>query len=233
MQRDVLELLKRIANALALQFGTNCEVVIHDLTGDDPENTIACIENGHVSKRDAKAGPSRIVLDAMREGRRDLPDHYNYLTKTNDGRILRSSSVYIKDESGKATGIFCINYDLTDLMMAQSVINNFVQRGGPGKEPERIPTNVNELLDDLLEKKRAAGRQAGGHDEQGRQGAGHRLPKRGGSIAHHQERRQDRQIFRHQQIQPVRLSGQQLGRQMKTPHTPYLANQTGGQNRGF
>ena len=152
MQRDVLELLKRIANALALQFGTNCEVVIHDLTGDDPENTIACIENGHVSKRDAKAGPSRIVLDAMREGRRDLPDHYNYLTKTNDGRILRSSSVYIKDESGKATGIFCINYDLTDLMMAQSVINNFVQRGGPGKEPERIPTNVNELLDDLLEK---------------------------------------------------------------------------------
>lgn len=152
MQRDLLELLKRIANALALQFGTNCEVVIHDLTGDDPENTIACIENGHVSKRDAKAGPSRIVLDAMREGRRDLPDHYNYLTKTNDGRILRSSSVYIKDESGKATGIFCINYDLTDLMMAQSVINNFVQRGGPGKEPERIPTNVNELLDDLLEK---------------------------------------------------------------------------------
>lgn len=50
MQRDVLELLKRIANALALQFGTNCEVVIHDLTGDDPENTIACIENGHEKK---------------------------------------------------------------------------------------------------------------------------------------------------------------------------------------
>ncbi|MEA4971414.1 MAG: helix-turn-helix transcriptional regulator [Candidatus Pelethousia sp.] len=152
MRRDVLELLTRIANALALQFGSNCEVVIHDLTGNDPENTIACIENGHVSRRDAKAGPSHIVLDAMREGRRDLPDHYNYLTKTNDGRILRSSSVYITDETGKATGIFCINYDLTDMMMAQSVINNLVQTGGPGSEPERIPTNVNELLDDLLEK---------------------------------------------------------------------------------
>lgn len=151
MHRDVLELLTRIANALALQFGSNCEVVIHDLTGGDPENTIACIENGHVSRRDAKAGPSHIVLDAMREGRRDLPDHYNYLTKTHDGRILRSSSVYIKDETGKATGIFCINYDMTELMMAQSVINNIVKTGGPGSEPERIPTNVNELLDDLLE----------------------------------------------------------------------------------
>ena len=152
MRRDVMELLTRIANALALQFGSNCEVVIHDLTGNDPENTIACIENGHVSRRDAKAGPSHIVLDALREGRRDLPDHYNYLTKTNDGRILRSSSVYITDETGKATGIFCINYDLTEMMMAQSVINNLVQIGGPGSEPERIPTNVNELLDDLLEK---------------------------------------------------------------------------------
>ena len=152
MRRDVLVLLTRIANALALQFGSNCEVVIHDLTGNDPENTIACIENGHVSRRDAKAGPSHIVLDALREGRRDLPDHYNYLTKTNDGRILRSSSVYITDETGKATGIFCINYDLTEMMMAQSVINNLVQIGGPGSEPERIPTNVNELLDDLLEK---------------------------------------------------------------------------------
>lgn len=152
MRRDVLELLTRIANALALQFGSNCEVVIHDLTGNDPENTIACIENGHVSRRDVKAGPSHIVLDAMREGRRDLPDHYNYLTKTNDGRILRSSSVYIQDETGKATGIFCINYELTEMMMAQAVINNLVQTGGPGSEPEHIPTNVNELLDDLLEK---------------------------------------------------------------------------------
>lgn len=152
MQRDVLELLSRIANALALQFGGNCEVVIHDLTGDDPENTIVCIENGHVSRRDAKAGPSHIVLEAMRAGRQDLPDHYNYLTKTNDGRILRSSSVYIHDEAGMATGIFCINYDLTEMMMAQSIINGIVQTGGPGSEPEHIPTNVNELLDDLLEK---------------------------------------------------------------------------------
>ncbi|MDR0841748.1 MAG: helix-turn-helix transcriptional regulator [Christensenellaceae bacterium] len=151
MRRDTLELLTRVANALALQFGKNCEVVIHDLAGDDPENTIACIENGHVSRRDAKAGPSHIVLEAVRKGRRDLPDHYNYLTQTRDGRILRSSSVYIKDEDGTVSGIFCINYDLTDLMMAQSVVNAIVQTGGIGSEPEHIPTNVNELLDELLE----------------------------------------------------------------------------------
>ena len=90
------------------------------------------------------------ILEAMRDGRKDIPDHYNYLTKTHDGRILRSSTIYIKDEDGRVTGVFAINYDMTELMMTQSVINAIVQNN-PGGEPERIPTNVNELLDDLLE----------------------------------------------------------------------------------
>ena len=137
MQNLTVGLLKRIAAAIAAQFGSNCEVVIYDLTCESPEDMILYIENGHVSKRSAKAGPSHVVLD-------------NYLTKTHDGRILRSSTIYIKDEDGRVTGIFAINYDMTELMMTQSVINAIVQNN-PGGEPERIPTNVNELLDDLLE----------------------------------------------------------------------------------
>ena len=74
------------------------------------------IENGHVSRRSANAGPSHAALEAMRDGRKDIPDSvYNYLTKTHDGRILRSSTVYIKDEKDKVTGIFAINYDMTEL----------------------------------------------------------------------------------------------------------------------
>ena len=137
MQNLTVGLLKRIAAAIAAQFGSNCEVVIYDLTCENPEDMILYIENGHVSKRSAKAGPSHVVLEAMRDGRKDIPDHYNYLTKTHDGRILRSSTIYIKDEDGRVTGIFAINYDMTELMMTQSVINAIVQN--------------NELLDDLLE----------------------------------------------------------------------------------
>ncbi len=150
MQNTTLDLLKRIAAAIAAQFGSNCEVVVYDLTRENQEDMILFIENGHVSRRSAKAGPSHVVLEAMRDGRKDVPDHYNYLTKTHDGRILRSSTVYIKDENGRVSGIFAINYDMTELMMTQSVINALVQNS-PGGEPERIPTNVNELLDDLLD----------------------------------------------------------------------------------
>ncbi len=151
MQEMTLDLLKRLAKALSAQFGDNCEIVVHDISSGDPENTIAVIENGHVSRRSADAGPSHIALEAMKEGRRNLPDQYNYLTQTADGRILRSSTVYINDEEGRPTGIFCVNYDLTALMMAKATVDALVQDPRPASEPERIPTNVNDLLDELLE----------------------------------------------------------------------------------
>lgn len=56
MQETTLDLLKRLAKALSAQFGDNCEIVVHDISSGDPENTIAVIENGHVSKRNASAG---------------------------------------------------------------------------------------------------------------------------------------------------------------------------------
>ncbi len=153
MHKATRELLERVAKAVATQFGTNCEVVVHDLSAKDPENTIVAIENGHVSNRKVGAGSSHIALEtleALKEGKREFPDHLDYLTKTRDGRILRSSTIYVKDEKGKPEGILSINYDLTQLMMAQAAISTLVSNGH-SEEPQRIPTNVNELLDDLLE----------------------------------------------------------------------------------
>ena len=40
-----LDFYKRLAKALAAEFGENCEVLVHDLTGGDPEHTIVAIEN--------------------------------------------------------------------------------------------------------------------------------------------------------------------------------------------
>lgn len=93
------------SNGLQRRFPRNLETIarllLHDISSGDPENTIAVIENGHVSKRNASAGPSHIALEAMKEGRRNIPDQYNYLTQTADGRILRSSTVYINDDEGR------------------------------------------------------------------------------------------------------------------------------------
>lgn len=46
-----IEFYKRLARSLALQFGPNCEIVVHDLETEDMGHSIVVIENGHVSGR--------------------------------------------------------------------------------------------------------------------------------------------------------------------------------------
>ncbi len=143
-----MDFLKRLAVALAKQFGDNCEVVVHDL--NKAENTIVAIENGHVSNRKLGDGPSHIVLEAMKKDPRDLHDQLGYLARTHDGRIVKSSTIYIRDDAGKVEGILSINYDITGLLMAESAVKSIVNHDD-GEKPERIPQNVNDLLDDLID----------------------------------------------------------------------------------
>ena len=62
-----IEFYKRLAHSLALQFGPNCEVVVHDLETEDVDHSIVVIENGHVSGRKLGDGPSHIALESMHE----------------------------------------------------------------------------------------------------------------------------------------------------------------------
>ena len=41
----VREMLFQLARGIAVQFGPNCEVVVHDLTGGENAPSIVCIEN--------------------------------------------------------------------------------------------------------------------------------------------------------------------------------------------
>ena len=106
-----LDFLKQLAHGLAVQFGSSCEVVIHDLTKKDLDQSIVYIENGHVSNRHTGDGPSGIVLETLRSDPEKIKDKLSYLTKTEDGRILKSSTLYIRNEKGRIAYIFSMNYD--------------------------------------------------------------------------------------------------------------------------
>lgn len=147
-----LDFLGRLAAALAEQFGRNCEVVVHDLRSADTEHTIAIIENGHVSARHAGDGASRAALEAI--ARRDDPllqDRCGYLTKTRDGRILKSSTVYVRSAEGRVEAMLSVNYDITDLLMAERAVDALLNHKKQDDAPKNIPRSVNELLDDLIE----------------------------------------------------------------------------------
>ena len=157
MKRDdlTLESLIMIAHGIARHFGSDCEVCIHDLQANDLEHTICYIINGHVSGRKLGDGASKIVLEtleALKKGE-NVSDHLGYRTHTSDGRILKSSTIFLKDETGKYRFILGINHDMTDFINAQSALSNIVENIETTDEDiyGQIPLSVNDLLDNLIE----------------------------------------------------------------------------------
>ena len=71
--------------------------------------------------------------------------------RTPDGKILKSSSMYIRDSQGKVVAIFCVNFDISALTMVEQAVHDLIDtRETERKEPERITLNVADLLDDLI-----------------------------------------------------------------------------------
>ena len=149
---DDLDFLKRLTKGIAEEFGPNCEVAIHDLKAGY-EHSIIAIENGHVTGRKVGDVASRIAMETIHSNLQ-YKDHYNYSTRTNDGRILKSTTICIPDKNGKAKALLCINYDVTQLMVSNKIMRDFVSIKDIKNNDEgdvAIPTDVNQLLKDLIE----------------------------------------------------------------------------------
>ena len=154
--RHTLDFLKQLAHGLAIQFGSSCEIAIHDLKTKDLEKSIVYIENGHTSNRQTGDGPSGIVLETLQSDPSTIHDKLSYLTKTEDGRILKSSTFYIRDDDGSISYIFSLNYDITAFTAASTAIQSLIATKDKlpdltGDSPRQITHNVNELLDLLIE----------------------------------------------------------------------------------
>ena len=152
---DTLELLKQFADGLARQFGPDCEIVIHDLKKHDMEHSIVYIVNGNITNRRVGDGPSKVVLEAFHNKEAaSLKDHVGYLTKAANGKVLKSSTFYIHNDAHTAVDyIFSINYDITGLLTVERSIKALIdtEPQTSEKQPDRIVTNVTDLLDSLIE----------------------------------------------------------------------------------
>ena len=146
-----LATLQQIAAALAAQFGPSCEVVVHDLSAEDPAHSIVHIENGHVTGRKVGDGPSNVVLEQLLGGDADPQDSLAYLCRTEGGKVLKSSTVYIRSPEGAVSGILSINLDISALLMAEQAIGGLIRTEPDKKEQSVAVVNVSDLLDGLIE----------------------------------------------------------------------------------
>ena len=136
MVASMLQFLFRLAKALSAQFGPSCEVVVHDLSAEDPAHSIVHIENGHVTGRKVGDGPSNVVLEQIMSHNEDPQDCLGYLCRTDGGKVLKSSTVYIRDRKGKVSAILAINYDISRLILMEEALRDLVSTG---EEDVKVP----------------------------------------------------------------------------------------------
>lgn len=148
--QDEFKMFQSLMKGLTAIFGNNCEAVLHDLT-EGYESTVVMIENGHVTGRRIGDCGSNLGLEVLRGTAVD-GDKYGYFTNTRDGRVLRSSSIYIRNDDGKVIGCLCVNFDVSNLMVADKTIRSLISNGDGEKEEEFFVNDVNQLLDALLQK---------------------------------------------------------------------------------
>lgn len=141
--------LQDLVKGLAAQFGSNCEVVLHDLNRPY-DSTIVAIENGHITGRKVGDPGTNLGLEILR-GNQVNGNKYNYVTQTKDGRMLRSSSIYMKNSQGATIGSLCINYDITDLLIAEKTLQSLTTAGQVNEIKESFVSNVSDLLDALIQ----------------------------------------------------------------------------------
>ncbi len=100
-----------IANMLTATFGSDCEVVLHDLTV--PERSVVYVANDSVTGRQVGQSFDQLVKQVILS--EELKEDYvaNYFFTAPNGKLIRSSTLLIRDEGGKLAGAMCINLDTT------------------------------------------------------------------------------------------------------------------------
>ena len=149
----ILQTLKQLADAIVSIFGRHCEVVIHDLTHlTDLSHSLIHVA-GDVTHRKPGAPITNVVVKSLHEEGNEVKDQYNYRTTTRDGRILKSSNIYIRNSRGKVIGALCINFDITEFLNTVSLMQSFVRTedSDTSLKRETFASSANETIDSLID----------------------------------------------------------------------------------
>ena len=118
---------------------------MHDLEADY-EKTIIDIRNGEVTGRTVGDGGDNLGLEVVR-GTVKNGSKYNYINYTDDGKVLKSSTLFLRDESGRPVYALAINEDVTQMWQFEKYLR---EKNQSGRESDVIVRDVNKLLEDSI-----------------------------------------------------------------------------------
>ena len=148
--RPELEQLIPLVDAISATFEGISEVVLHDIA--DPNSSIVYIK-GNLTSRGIGGPSTSVVLNALRMAGDKAKDIIGYITKGPDGKILKSSTIFIRDRKGKIVGTFCVNIDITGLMPLKDFLTSLIMTSSKKDEgmlDEHFARDINEIAESLI-----------------------------------------------------------------------------------
>lgn len=143
----------QLVEFLGSVMGNQCEVVLHDVR--NIENSIVAIKNGHISNRKVGGSLTDLALKILKNNSYVEKDYLiNYSGKTQDGKIVRSSTYFIKDDIGNVVGMLCFNMDLSIMVETRNLLDSLINSTNKvplngldlnGKAPSEIGNPIEDL----------------------------------------------------------------------------------------
>lgn len=145
-ERDaILAALRPVVDGIAATFGPVCEVVLHDYRR--PENSVVAIA-GSVTGRRVGGAMSEIGMRMVARGD-EAADELNYVTRTDTGTLVKSSTMLLRDSSGRVFGAVCVNVDVTAASEVHALLGALA---GIGAAPEEPPvTTFGDDIDSVVD----------------------------------------------------------------------------------
>ena len=161
MTEDMLRQYKVLVEFLGKALGPDYEVVLQTIGAEG--SGIAAIANGRVSGRGVGSPVTSTALKMiMRRQYTDQDYSLNYTGMLSNGKAIRSSTMFIKDQ-GRLVGMLCINFDdsrfheLSDALLRVIHPDDYLQRGLPVSEgTEFFQSDVNTMMQELFEEATAS-----------------------------------------------------------------------------
>jgi len=146
----IIKNLKQQADAIANIFPELVEVVIHDI--NYLNNSIIYIA-GNVTNRRIGGPPTDLLLKSLNEEKDNITDKYNYKTVSNDGKKLKSTTLFIRDSEDNVVFVFCINMDITQILNTSKFLQLLTSDiENEGNDNETFTLSIFGTLDSLFDK---------------------------------------------------------------------------------
>jgi predicted transcriptional regulator YheO len=155
-KKNIIESYVPLVDFLAGVFGKDCEIVLHLL--DNLDSSIVAIGNGHISSRGVGGCITDFALKKLKEHADNEP-LVGYRGKTEDGKHLVSSTLFLKDLEGEVFALLCINIDVTNIITIQKGFADLIESFGEHHTLKKtvfeddtppIEENFSNSVDDLL-----------------------------------------------------------------------------------